>query len=81
MSLEAAVQGLGVALESEQIASPHIEAGRLRPVFHPDGSLSIKAHFMVYPERHAQRTEVAQFVAWVREQAGAPLPGGSANTA
>jgi LysR family glycine cleavage system transcriptional activator len=70
MSLEAAVQGLGIALESEQIASPHIEAGRLRPVFHPDWSLSIKAHFMVYPERHAQRTEVAQFVTWVREQAG-----------
>jgi LysR family glycine cleavage system transcriptional activator len=70
MSLEAAVQGLGVALESGWIASPHIEAGRLRPVFHPGWSLPIKAHFMVYPERHAQRTEVAQFVAWVREQAG-----------
>ncbi|GHU05326.1 LysR family transcriptional regulator [Betaproteobacteria bacterium] len=69
MSLEAAVQGLGVALESEKIASQHIEAGRLRPVFHPDWSLPIKAHFMAYPERHAQRMEVAQFVAWVREQA------------
>lgn len=69
MSLEAAVQGLGIALESDRIAAPHIEAGRLRPVFHPAWSLSIKAHFLVYPARHAQRPEVAQFVAWVRGQA------------
>ena len=70
MSLEAAVQGLGIALESDRIASPYIEAGRLRPVFHPAWSLAIKAHFMVYPARHAQRVEVSQFVAWMREQAG-----------
>ena len=70
MSIEAAVQGLGIALESDRLASRHIEAGRLRPVFHPAWSLPIKAHFMVHPERHAQRTEVAQFVAWMRGQAG-----------
>lgn len=70
MSLEAAVQGLGIALESDRIASQYIEAGRLRPVFHPAWSLAIKAHFMVYPARHAQRVEVSQFVAWMREQAG-----------
>ena len=70
MSLEAAVQGLGIALESDRIASQHIEAGRLRPVFHTAWSLPIKAHFMVYPARHAQRAEVSQFVSWMREQAG-----------
>ena len=68
MSLEAAMQGLGIALESSWIAAQHIEAGRLRPVFHHDCSLPIKVHFMVYPERHAQRTEVTQFVIWMREQ-------------
>jgi len=68
MSLEAAVQGLGIALESDRLAAQHIEAGRLRPVFHPAWSLAIKAHFMVYPERHARRVEVARFVAWVKEQ-------------
>ena len=70
MSLEAAVQGLGIALESDRIAAQYIETGRLRPVFHTAWSLAIKAHFMVHPERHAQRVEVAQFVSWVREQAG-----------
>ncbi len=68
MSLEAAVQGLGIALESDRLAAPHIEAGRLQPVFHSAWSLPIKAHFMVYPERHAQRPEVAQFLGWMREQ-------------
>ncbi len=71
MSLEAAVQGLGIALESDRIASQHIEAGRLLPVFHTAWSLPIKAHFMVYPARHAQRAEVGQFVVWMRDQAGA----------
>ena len=70
MSLEAAVQGLGIALESDKIALQHIEAGRLQPVFPMDWSLAIKAHFMVYPQRHAQRPEVALFVSWLREQAG-----------
>ncbi len=76
MTLEAAVQGLGVALESEQIAAPHIASGRLRPVFSPAWSLPVCVHFVVYPERHAQRVEVALFVAWLREHvkasAGSP---------
>lgn len=70
MSLEAAVQGLGIALESDRLASQHIEAGHLRPVFHPAWSLAIKAHFMVYPERHSRRQEVVRFVAWIKGQVG-----------
>jgi LysR family glycine cleavage system transcriptional activator len=74
LALEAAVQGLGIALESAQIAAPHIAAGRLRPVFHTAWALPVRAHFLVYPERHAHRVEVAQFIAWLREQAAAPQP-------
>ena len=69
MSIEAAVRGLGVALESDRLAAADIAAGRLVPVFDSAWALPIEAHFIVYPQRHAQRTEVAQFVAWVREQA------------
>jgi LysR family glycine cleavage system transcriptional activator len=68
LTLEAAVQGLGVALESEQIAAPHIAAGRLRPIFHAAWALPVRVHFVVCPERHAQRVEVGYFVAWLREQ-------------
>lgn len=74
LTLEAAVQGLGVALESAQIAAPHIAAGRLRPVFHPAWSLPVRVHFLVYPQRHAQRREVVKFVAWLREQVAESLP-------
>ena len=71
LSLEAAVQGLGIALESERIAAPYIASGRLRPVFHPAWSLPVRAHFIVYPERHASRVEVMQFVAWFRAEVAA----------
>jgi LysR family glycine cleavage system transcriptional activator len=71
LSLDAAVQGLGIALESERIAAQHIASGRLRPVFHPAWSLPVRAHFIVYPERHASRVEVMQFVAWFRAEVAA----------
>jgi LysR family glycine cleavage system transcriptional activator len=74
LTLEAAVQGLGIALESAQIAAPHIAAGRLRPVFHTAWSLPVRVHFLVYPQRHAQRAEVGYFIAWLREQVAESLP-------
>ena len=69
LTLDAAVHGLGVALESQQIAEQHIASGRLRPVFPAASALPVRAHFVVCPERHAQRIEVAKFVLWLREQA------------
>ncbi len=71
MSLDAAVQGMGVALESSTIAGEHIAAGRLRPVFEPRMSLEVKAHFVVYPARHGSRPEVVSFLEWLREEASA----------
>lgn len=75
MTLDAAVQGLGVALESTTIAEGHIEAGRLRPVFSSDMSLEVKAHFAVYPDRHTSRPEVVNFLAWLREEASQAVRG------
>lgn len=69
MALDAAVQGLGVALESAVIAQEHIKAGRLRPVFDLAWSIPVQAHFVVYPERHGYRSEVARFLEWLNEQA------------
>lgn len=73
MSLEAAVQGFGIALESQKIAAQHIANGQLLPVFHADWGIPVTAHFVVYPERNAQREEVALFLAWLREQADLSL--------
>ncbi|WP_353655648.1 LysR substrate-binding domain-containing protein [Variovorax gracilis] len=69
MALDAAVQGLGVAFESTSIGEPHLRKGRLRPVFASGEYLPVQAHFLVYPERHAQRPEVMSFVDWVLERA------------
>ena len=75
MALDAAVQGLGVTLESTSIGAVHLEADRLRPVFATGEYLPVQAHFLVYPERYAQRPEVMSFVDWVlAHTTGAPDP-------
>jgi DNA-binding transcriptional LysR family regulator len=68
LSLDAAIQGLGVALESTTMAAPHLQAGRLVPLFNEQKSVRVQAHFVVYPKRHAKRKEVAAFLAWLKKQ-------------
>ncbi len=72
MSLDAAVQKLGVALESASIGQSLIASGKLQPVFEDPLSLEVQAHFMVYPARHASRPEVKCFVEWLRSEAIGP---------
>ncbi len=69
MSLDAATQGLGVALESSVNAGPHLAARRLKPVFGMDKAIRVKAHFVVYPAKHARRPTVEAFVSWVHREA------------
>jgi LysR family glycine cleavage system transcriptional activator len=67
LTLDAAVQGLGIALESTTIASTHLLEGKLVPLFGPERALTIQPHFLVYPARHAKRPEVEVFVRWLGE--------------
>ncbi|MBC7485020.1 MAG: LysR family transcriptional regulator [Rhizobacter sp.] len=69
MSLDAASQGLGVALESATIAGRHLAERKLRPVFGLDKAVKVKAHFAVYPARHAKRPPVEAFLAWLHGEA------------
>ncbi|OBS29964.1 LysR family transcriptional regulator [Tepidimonas fonticaldi] len=69
MAMEAAILGLGVALESTVLAQRHISEGRLRPVFGIERSLRVKAHFLVYPARHARRAPVEAFLTWIHQEA------------
>ena len=69
MSLDAASQGLGVALESYTIAGRHIAEGKLKPVLGLDKAVCVKAHFAVYPARHAKRAPVEAFLAWLHGEA------------
>jgi len=72
MALDAAVQGLGVALDSSSIAAGHLHQGRLEKVFDERWCLKVHAHFVVCPQRHLQRSEVTNFIEWMREQAVDP---------
>ncbi|MGD9831324.1 MAG: LysR substrate-binding domain-containing protein [Piscinibacter sp.] len=69
MSLDAATQGLGVALESATNAEQHLAEGKLKPVFGLDKAIRVKAHFAVYPARHARRPPVEAFLAWIHGEA------------
>lgn len=69
LSLDAATQGLGVALESATIAGGHIAERKLRPVFGLDKAIKVKAHFAVYPARHAKRPPVEAFLTWLHREA------------
>lgn len=69
MSLDAATQGLGIALESATIAGRHIAERKLRPVFGLDKAVKVKAHFAVYPARHARRPPVEAFLSWLHGEA------------
>ena len=69
MSLDAATQGLGVALESAVNAGGHLADGRLKAPFGMDQAVRVKAHFAVYPERHAKRPAVEAFLSWLHSEA------------
>jgi len=69
MALDAATQGLGVALESTTIAGRHIAERKLRPVFGLDKAIKLKAHFAVYPARHSKRPPVEAFLTWLHREA------------
>jgi DNA-binding transcriptional LysR family regulator len=58
-----------VALESATMAAGHLADGRLEPVFGLDRAVVVKAHFLVYPARHAQRPPVEAFVGWMHGEA------------
>lgn len=65
LALDSATQGLGVALESATMASGHLADGKLRPVLGLDKAVRVKAHFAVYPARHARRPPVEAFLHWL----------------
>lgn len=69
MSLDAATQGLGVALESVVTANLHLADGRLKPVFGLDKAVLVKGHHAVYPARHANRPTVEAFLGWLHSEA------------
>ena len=58
-----------VALESATMAASHIDDRRLTPVLGMNRCIKVKAHFVVYPARHARKPAVEAFLAWVHGEA------------
>jgi len=69
MSLDAAAQGLGVALESSTIGGRHLAEGKLRAIFGLEKAVRVKAHFAVCPARNAKRAPVEAFLGWLHGEA------------
>lgn len=72
LMLQAAEQGLGIALARGAIAAPEIAAGRLVRLF-PDRVPPRAAYYLVYPRASASLPAVAAFREWIM---GEVSPGG-----
>jgi LysR family transcriptional regulator, glycine cleavage system transcriptional activator len=68
LSIQAASQGLGIALESDRLSEDALGRGVLVPVFPYRKRIQLHAHHLVYPASHAERGTVARFVAWIRKE-------------
>lgn len=76
LSIDAAVQGMGIALESARMAEAALAQGALVPVFEERRGIEAHAHHLVYPKAHGAWPKVERFVRWIREEAarGSPAP-------
>lgn len=71
MSLQAARDGLGVALESVTLAYRELRDGVLVPLAPQRGCLAFPAYWLTCPARHLNRRMVGNFVEWIGARAEA----------
>lgn len=73
MAISAAVDGLGVCLDSTRLAERELASGRLvRPLQGIGRDLVEEEHFLVYPRRNAHRPIVMAFSRWLTETIANP---------
>ena len=63
-SLDAALEGIGLAYTFEQFAEPHIQAGRLQRVL-TDFSPTFPGFYLYYPSRHDQPSKLKALIEYV----------------
>lgn len=68
MVLDAAIQGLGIALDSHRTAEGALQRGELVPVFPDRKAMTVRAHHLVYPRAHAHWDRVGKFTQWLRDE-------------
>jgi len=72
LAIEAAIQGLGVALDSAWLADAALKEGRLVPVFPDRKGIRVHAHHLVYPATHGKWTKVERFKRWLLQAVSTP---------
>ena len=81
MGISAAVDGLGVVLESTLLAERELAAGKLvAPLREVSNSVHYVGHYLVYPRRQRQQDAVGQFKAWLFKELQSPALAASAST-
>jgi LysR family transcriptional regulator, glycine cleavage system transcriptional activator len=74
LAIDAALQALGIALESNRLAEAFLRRGDLVPVFPDRRGMQVHAHHLVYPPPHGKWNKVARFVEWLRETSAVQDP-------
>jgi LysR family glycine cleavage system transcriptional activator len=69
LAMDAAVQGFGIALQSNKLADGLLKNGHLVPVFPGRKGIRVHQHHLVFPAQHANQKRVAKFVSWIRTEA------------
>lgn len=76
LAIAAAVDGLGVALESTRLAERELASGRLvTPLLHNCTNVYYVGHHLVYPAAAQRRRTVQVFAAWLRAELGQTADG------
>ncbi|MBN8943209.1 MAG: LysR family transcriptional regulator [Rhizobiales bacterium] len=74
LAITAAVENLGVALESTRLAAREIASGRLvMPLAGRVRDIDYVGHYLVFPASSRQRAALRVFVAWLGGELGLPL--------
>jgi len=68
LALDAATQGLGIALESATLAEPYLADGRLIELLPKKFAARADGHYAVYPASHTQRPQVEAFLRWLKRE-------------
>ncbi|WP_284374872.1 LysR substrate-binding domain-containing protein [Sulfitobacter pacificus] len=69
MSIRAAVDRLGVVLETATLAMPELQSGSLVPLAPHLGALCFPTYWLCCPPRHLNRRAVKAFANWIGEEA------------
>ncbi|OKH86900.1 LysR substrate-binding domain-containing protein [Thalassospira sp. TSL5-1] len=69
MAVDAAVLGMGMALESTLMMEQELRAGQLLPAIENAPNMPITTQWIVCPYSHLRRSRVKRFIQWIKREA------------